>query len=247
MENNNSSNKGVMVLLIVIIVILAVLCVLFATGTISFNTTTNTTNDNQQNNNSNQNNVDENNQAMTETEAINILKDVFTNDTVQYLISHKSITYCDKETTVIREEDLGLNYQWNGYHKCKDFKSYEELTNYFKKYVTDDFFNNTVLKTGSVRQTIESSDGKIMYNYYEKDGNLYAAITGKGSNIMKYKLLDNDTIYKIDSSDNNKITATITAKWEQVDESVYSELIKITIIKDSSNWKVSSYSEEETN
>lgn len=48
MENNN---KGVFALLIVIIVILATLCVLFATGTISFNS--NKKNDNEINNNVN--------------------------------------------------------------------------------------------------------------------------------------------------------------------------------------------------
>ena len=61
MENQNN-NKGVIALLIVIIIILAVLCVLFATGTIGFksnevtnnannNTSNETTNNNQQNNN----------------------------------------------------------------------------------------------------------------------------------------------------------------------------------------------------
>lgn len=47
MENQNN-NKGVIVLLVVIIAILAVLCVLFATGTISF--AKNSTNNNEQTN-----------------------------------------------------------------------------------------------------------------------------------------------------------------------------------------------------
>ena len=80
-----------------------------------------------------------------------------------------------------------------------------------------------------------------MYNYYEKDGNLYAASTGKGSNVNKYKFLDNETVYKIDSFDNNQITATITAKWENVSGNKYSELEKMTITNDNGNWKVSSY------
>ena len=50
MENQNN-NKGVITLLVVIIVILAVLCVLFATGTISLKS--NTTNNNQQTSESN--------------------------------------------------------------------------------------------------------------------------------------------------------------------------------------------------
>ena len=54
-----SSNKTVILLLIVIIVILAVLCALFATDTISFNTDTKT--DNKQTNKNNQ--VNDNNQT----------------------------------------------------------------------------------------------------------------------------------------------------------------------------------------
>ena len=44
---NQKNNKGVITLLVVIIVILSVLCILFATGTISFNT--NKVNDNNTN------------------------------------------------------------------------------------------------------------------------------------------------------------------------------------------------------
>ena len=63
MENQNN-NKGVIILLIVIIVILLTLCVLFATGTISFNS--NKVNDNDINENvtdNNQTNQEENNIA----------------------------------------------------------------------------------------------------------------------------------------------------------------------------------------
>ena len=56
---NQKNNKGVITLLIVIIVILSALCVLFATGTISFNS--NKVNDNDINENINDNNqVDDN-------------------------------------------------------------------------------------------------------------------------------------------------------------------------------------------
>ena len=59
---NQKNNKGVITLLVVIIVILSVLCILFATGTISFNT--NKVNDNNTNENvtdKDQNNQEENN------------------------------------------------------------------------------------------------------------------------------------------------------------------------------------------
>ena len=55
---NQKNNKMVIVLLVVIIVILSVLCVLFATGTISFNT--NKINNNNTNENANDNNQTDN-------------------------------------------------------------------------------------------------------------------------------------------------------------------------------------------
>ena len=62
MEKNN--NKGVIALLVVIIVILSVLCILFATGTISLNTSTANNNqqasENNQTNTSNNNTIDDN-------------------------------------------------------------------------------------------------------------------------------------------------------------------------------------------
>ncbi len=228
-------NSGILVgLLIGIFIMLLVFIGLFATGTISFKTTT--TNDNVQ--------TSENNQTtktMTEEDATTIVKNDFTNDTVQYLVDHVTVAYCKTEATSISEKELGLDYQWNGYHKCTDFNSYEQLTNYFKQYVTEDYFNNLLLKESYLKQKETFVDGTEMYNYYEKDGNLYAASTGKGGNMNKYKFLDNETVYKIDSFDDNKIIATITAKWEDPNGTKYTELEKMTIINENSNWKVSSY------
>lgn len=56
---NQKSYKGVIALLVVIIIILATLCILFATGTISFNT--NKVNENGTNENINDNNQNNNN------------------------------------------------------------------------------------------------------------------------------------------------------------------------------------------
>ncbi|MEE3342645.1 MAG: hypothetical protein VZS44_00975 [Bacilli bacterium] len=178
---------------------------------------------------------------MTEEEATTIVKNIFTNSTVQYLVDHIAVTYCKTEATSISEKELGLDYQWNGYHKCTDFNSYEQLTNYFKQYVTEDYFNSLLLKENYLKQKNTLANGTEMYNYYEKDGNLYAASTGKGSNVNKDNFLDNETVYKIDSFDDNKITATITAKWEDPSGTKYSELEKMTIINEDGNWKVSSY------
>ncbi len=232
-ENNN---KGVIALLVVIIVILLALVILLATGTINFKEKAVDTNENSQSNNN------KTSQQLTEEEATVTIKNIFTNDTVQYLLDHISVTYCERDMTNVSEEELGLDYQWNGYNKCTNFNSYEELTNYFKQYITDDYFNKRLLDEPYLKQAREMADGKKHYNYYEKDGNLYAANTGKGSNVNKYKLLTDEIVYKIDSFDNNQITATITAKWEDYSGSYkYSEQEKITIINDNGNWKINSY------
>jgi hypothetical protein len=62
---NQKNNKGVIALLIVIIIILSALCVLFATGTISFNS--NKVNDNDSNENINDNNQTNDNNEPTFT------------------------------------------------------------------------------------------------------------------------------------------------------------------------------------
>ena len=242
MENQKNS-KGVIALLVVIIVILAVSCILFATGTISFNN--NSTNNRDLRNGDTVDTTNNNTKELTEEEATTIVKNIFTNSTVQYLVDHISVTYCKTESTNVSEKELGLDYQWNGYHKCTDFNSYEQLTNYFKQYVTEDYFNSLLLKENYLKQKNTLANGTEMYNYYEKDGNLYAANTGKGGNMNKYKFLDTETVYKIDSFNNNQITATITAKWEDPNGSMYSESEKMTITNDNGNWKVSSYESSE--
>lgn len=237
---NKKNNKELIILLIVIIIILLVLCILFACGTINFKS--NDIEIDQANQHINNNNL---NNDLTEEESKEILKNIFTSNTVQYLVDDVSITFCDAEDIIISEKELGLDYQWNGYIKCTNFNSYEELINYFKKYVTESYLNDILLEKTYLKQSHISSKGTVMYNYYEKDGNLYAAITGKGSNANKYKLLNDKTLYRIDSFTNNNITATINANWLTADEkTIYSEIIKITIIKDNAVWKVNSYDSE---
>lgn len=68
---NQKNNKGVIALLIVIIVILSVLCILFATGTISFNS--NKANDNDINENINNDNNVENNDEEKESNWVDYL------------------------------------------------------------------------------------------------------------------------------------------------------------------------------
>ena len=65
---NQKNNKGVIALLIVIIVILLTLCILFATGKISFNS--NDVDNNEINENINDNNIENNNEEINESNFI---------------------------------------------------------------------------------------------------------------------------------------------------------------------------------
>ena len=113
MEQEKNKN-GVIALLVVIIVILLTLVVLFATGTISLKEKVVDTNESTQTNNNGTP------QQLTEEEATVAIKSIFTNDTVQYLVDHISVTYCKRDTTNVSEKELGLDYQWNGYNRCTD-------------------------------------------------------------------------------------------------------------------------------
>ena len=244
MEKKN--NKGLIMLLIAIIVILSILCIFFAIVTINLNT-------NKENNNTNENRIITENSNIINTtnniinnsqyeNEINIIKEIFSNNTVQYLVDHVSVLYCKTEGNIINEEELGLNYKWNGYYKCSNFNSYEEITNHFKTYVTEEFFNTLLSSQPYLRQTTTLADNTTMYNYYEKDGILYAAMTGKGSNLNKWNFLKDESIYTIESVDNDKIIATIDAKWLNYSQTEYTEKVKISIKKDINNvWKVDSY------
>ena len=232
----DKNNKGIIPSLIIIIIMLLIVIALLVTTVIHFKNNSA---------NVNENNIINNNgeitNNLTKEEATNIVKNIFTNSTVQYLVDFISVTYCKTDPTPVSEEELGLNHKWNGYHKCTDFNSYEELTNYFKQYVTEEYYNNLLLKQSYLREKNTMTDGSISYNYYEKDGNLYAANTGKGSNMNKIKLLENEVVYKIDSFDNSKITATITAKWNDAGDNIYKEEEKMELINDNGIWKVNSY------
>ena len=235
MENNvkeKNNSKGVIILLCIIIVVLLALCTLFATGTISLN---NKQTSNEQTDNSSTQGEENTANKLTEEEATDILKSIFTNEAVRFLFDNSVNTYCKTDSETVSEEELGLNYKWNGYRKCTDYNSYEELINHFRQYITEDLLSK------NTSQTHAMADGTILYKYYEKDGNLYAANTGKGGNVNKDKFLDDETTYTITSFDNKLINATVNAKWQDTNYDYYSELVKITLVKELDKWKVSSY------
>lgn len=244
------NNKIVIILLGIIIVMLILLVILFATDTITLNSSK--TKDNKSTENSTQNSETEESKSIrTNEEDINIIKNIFTNETVQFIFNNPGLTYCKTtESTIYTEEELGMvnYYKGNGYQKCTDYNSYEELLNYLKSFFTEEYFNNVILKENTyIPYSTVMNDGSIFYNYYEKDGNLYVAITGKGGNIEKNNILDNETTYEINESNKNEIIATIHATWQTAydDNTTHSEIIKISVVKSNNNWQINSYESNE--
>lgn len=243
MEKKNN-NVVVIILVGIIIIIVLLLCVLFVTGIISFNNI-----DNNQNINNDQqldNNVVEssnNTYILTNSEAEAVSKNIFINEVVRSVIDNPQLQYCKHEDTLISASDLGLDYQWIGFYKATDFNSYEEYINYLKTYFTDEYFSNNVENKKTVAtKSVELPDGTVHYNFYEKDGALYCANDGKGSN------MDKGILYKVEcnivSISYSEIESTIDASWYDGNFSFSkgaSEKINMKIVKENNVWKISSY------
>ena len=185
--------------------------------------------------------TDNTNEVMQNDEAVKIVKEVFLNQTVQYLTDFPSVTGCKTDNKTYTEEELGIDKKWNGYQKCTDYKSYEELSNYFKSFFTEEFYNTNIANKG----TVPEKDSSGNYNYYEKDGELYAAITGKGGNTNKYKFLDEKSKYEITNLTAESISSTINAYWEDANGQEYSETIKTVLKKNNNKWLIDSYEKQE--
>jgi len=232
---NNSgkkSNKGVIAILIVIIFILAVLCLLFATNTISFKskTTSNETN------NSSDTTVEETteNVLISEDEAINIVKELY-NDDVRFIFN-QMISYCGEYA---EGENTTISINGFTYRKSASFKTLEELENHLKKYMTESLLNNTDYN----RTT--SIDGNEVTSYYEKDGALYCNGWNKGSNMDLGKYLVEKSEFEISNIEEDSFKAHIKAAYSELNsEKVGVTLsINVTVIKENGNWLLSGYQE----
>ena len=145
------NNKGVIVLLIVLVVILAVLCVLFATGTISFKSDANSNESSE---------IQGTNTVLTETEAQSILKEVIPK-CFEYV--HSLSPYCGKRDT--NDYLSNENYiRW----EASEFSNKSELVNYLKTFLSEDVINTY------------SREGKYVYDMYrEENGKLYCLNSNK--------------------------------------------------------------------
>ena len=172
-ENQKGSRGIIIALLITIVVLLSVLCVLFATGTISLKNNSSDINKPINNSEKNETKLDNNISEGTKNEDSNIIvrEDRVTYDNVsnlgiddELLNSFKLLatiplsigTYCGKNS---KSTDKFMT-DGISYYESSEFDSYNELYNYFLKYATNDVLTNKELKLDK-------------NNYIESEGKLY--------------------------------------------------------------------------
>lgn len=129
-----------------------------------------------------------------------------------------NIPYCgDGTQSELPMENSGLNY-----YVSKEFKSYQEMFDYLKTYMTEDIINSNF----SIKKE----------NYLEKDGKLYCENFGKGSNIFQPKHF-NIQVNKMSKNEINSVVAVELYGYEDKDYQNYD----VEFTKSNDNWIISSY------
>lgn len=210
------NNKTVIVLLIIIIAILSTLCVLFATGTISFKS--NDTEVNNPNQSANKNNDSDQNNNNSETKNITAedIKEIFK---VAYNYYELPVVYCGKTESEIIEI--------NGASRKAsiDFTTYDEMLNSLKKYMSTEVIAS------------KSPWGATTKEYYlEKDGKLYCEETYKG-----YIYGMGNVEIEITNQSANKVDCVATMELIDPDNNKTYDKVNITLELKDNNWIITSY------
>lgn len=236
----------IIILLLVIVIMLVALCVLFATGTISFNSKTmnndiSSSSNNNMSNTENDNTVDtvETATKLTNGEAISIVKKLYNAD-VRY-IYNQMITYCGEMES---GEGAYLSIDDFNYTKSKSFKNLKELENHLKTYMTE-----SLLKSSNYNRSV-TSNGKEVTSYIEKDGALYCNGWNKGSNMELAYYVEDETTFEISNITEDSFDAKIDAVYYDVsyeeNKSASAKTIKnisVTVVRQNGNWLLDKYSE----
>lgn len=210
------NNKTVIILLIIIIAILSALCVLFATGTISFKS--NDTEVNNPNQSANKNNDSDQNNNNSETKNITAedIKEIFK---VAYEYYESAKVYCGKTENEI-VEIYGADRK-----ASTEFTTYDEMLNSLKKYMSIEVIAG------------KSPWGATAKEYYlEKDGKLYCNETHKGG-IYQW----GDVEIEITNQSANKVDCVATMELIDPDNNKTYDKVNITLELKDNNWIITSY------
>lgn len=235
MEQKNY-NKGIIALLVVIIVILAVLCILFATGTLSLKSkevtndsnkqtnenigsdVTNTIDDNSQKEEEKQNEQGTIETTLTKDEAMNIVKSVM----------KKSFNYIYALSPECGDRSINDSFQEDNltYEASSSYKTQAELKAYLHTFLSDNI--------------IKSVEEKYVVDMYkEKDNKLYCLNSRKGCGWI-YN--DDDTNYTIGTITNNEINAGGNIFYETCGNEKKAIPVSFVLKKNSNNnWILDTY------
>lgn len=211
-------NALIIVLLLVIIFILLVLCILFATDKITFNfSDSNNTAEELEDDNDNQVDEPEEDETITEKEAISILNDAANKiGTISngYLYCGENMVYDDVDA-IFDENNISTHTA------SKDFTSLNELKEDLRNYVSDEIISKYIDDT----------------LYVEKNQKLYCRTYHRGAIIYDKA----NSSYNIDSITNDKIIASgvLSTISEGGDSSKNNVSIEMTKVND--NWITTKY------
>ena len=213
---SQKNTKVVIALLIIIIAILSALCVLFATGTISFKSNDTEVNNSNQNDTKNDSLEQNTNNSEAKNITVDNIKEIFK---VVYNYYALPEVYCGKTESKI-VEIYGTSRKVS-----VDFTTYDEMLNSLKKYMSVEVIAG------------KSPWGATAKEYYlEKDGKLYCEETNKG-----YPYGNGNVEIEITNQSDNKIDCIATMELTDMSNNKTYDKVNITLELKDNNWIITSY------
>lgn len=210
------NNKTVIVLLIIIIAILSALCVLFATGTISFKSNDTEVNNSNQSANKNNDSDQNNNNSETKNITAEDIKEIFK---VAYNYYELPAVYCGKTESEIVEIN-GVSRK-----ASEEFTTYDEMLNSLKKYMSIEVITGKSPWSATAKEY-----------YLEKDGKLYCNETYKG-----YIYQWGDVEIEITNQSTDKVESVATMELIDPENNKTYDKVNITLELKDNNWIITSY------